>query len=377
MNNTGINSTQNTTRIDVLESVRGIAALLVVLYHLPAWHPSIKNLPILHGGAFMVDLFFVLSGFVIYSAYHNRLKSIKDILRFQFLRLGRLYPVHLLMLLVYVLIEMFKYLMQTKFGIASVSNPPFSQNNLAAFFRELFLIKAFWPNQTAMAFNSPAWSISAEFYTYILFAVVTYVFNQIKLFVFFVLAITSILLLIVYQPDDYNFMLRCFAGFFSGCLVASFVIQQRQAENPVLPVATIPLACVLILSVTLIAEGFYGYGLVIYPATALLILGMTLTKDSVYRRAFAHPWLIWIGTVSYSLYMSHGAVLWVFNQFVRQTFHQPEVFVLGVSTPQFGLLAAVPLAIGYLIFCLGLAQIMYTLVEKPFRKKSRQLLKLE
>lgn len=362
-------------RVDELESVRGIAALLVVLYHIPVWNPFIHHLPVIGGAGFMVDLFFVLSGFVIFTAYHSKLKQWSDVARFQFLRFGRLYPVHLFMLVVYLMIETLKYILQTKFGIASLSKPPFEDNNFYAFLREVFLIKAFWPNETAMAFNSPAWSISAEFYTYLIFAVITLYLGKVKKLIFPLIGTISIFVLFLYQPEHYNFMLRCLAGFFTGCTVANLIQNYNQAARRRLPVFTIPLAIILILSVTIIAHGFYGYGLIIYPASALLIAGILLSRDNLFKKILSKPWLIWLGTISYSLYMSHGAILWFYNQAIRVVFHPQEIFIRGISTPQFDKVPSILLSIIYLIFCLIVAQLMYLYIEKPFREKSRKLLR--
>ncbi len=359
-------------KVEELESVRGIAAVLVVLYHLPNWNPFIHNLPVIHNAGFMVDLFFVLSGFVIFTAYHSKLRQWSDILRFQFLRFGRLYPVHIFMLLVYLMIETLKYVLQTKFAIASLSKPPFEDNNFYAFLREVFLIKAFWPNETAMTFNSPAWSISAEFYTYLIFAIITLCLEKIKTFVFIGLASISIFALFLYQPEHYNFMLRCLAGFFTGCTIAGWINKYHGTEIT-LPVYTIPASLILILSVTLFADGFYGYGLVIYPASAMLIAGLLLSRKNIFKKFLSNHWLVWLGTVSYSLYMAHGAILWFFNQVIRVAFHRPELVIKGISTPQFNVLESVFLGLTYLGVCLLLSQLMYLRIEKPFREKSRQI----
>ena len=57
-----------------LESLRGIAALVVIFYH-AEWYNPITPLRFVQNGPLMVDLFFVLSGFVIYHSYGSRLGS--------------------------------------------------------------------------------------------------------------------------------------------------------------------------------------------------------------------------------------------------------------------------------------------------------------
>ena len=76
------------TRIEELESMRGLAALLVVLFHAPGWNSGKEFIPFIANGYLMVDVFFVLSGFVIFKAYANTIRCAHDLWRFQFLREG-------------------------------------------------------------------------------------------------------------------------------------------------------------------------------------------------------------------------------------------------------------------------------------------------
>ena len=79
------NLNQSKTKIIELESLRGIAAFLIVLFHIPLWN-NVINFNLIRNGYLMVQLFFVLSGYVIYNSYSNKIKTIKDVLKFQFLR---------------------------------------------------------------------------------------------------------------------------------------------------------------------------------------------------------------------------------------------------------------------------------------------------
>lgn len=326
----------------------------------------------------MVDLFFVLSGFVIYSAYDNRLSNVKEVLQFQFLRFGRLYPVHLVFLLVALAIETLKYVLQTHYGIESHSKAPFVQNNFAAFLRELFLVKAFWPNEAAISFNSPAWSISAEFYTYLIFGLIVLWCRSLKTLIFGLIALISIYILYVFDPEEYNFMLRCLAGFFVGCLTAYGIPKIKNSErNLINSLSTwlIPFSIACIVIICSIANGYTGVALWIYPASALLIAAITLSPANIFKKILSHAWLVWLGTISYSLYMAHGSVLWCYQQAIRVLFHRPEQMINGISTPQFNQWEASVLIIVFLMIALLVSHITYILVEKPFREKSRALLK--
>jgi peptidoglycan/LPS O-acetylase OafA/YrhL len=77
-------------RFHMLDAVRGVAAILVVIYHAPVH-------PILFPESWLaVDIFFCLSGFVICASYEQKLATKMSMKTFILTRFIRLYPVHLL-----------------------------------------------------------------------------------------------------------------------------------------------------------------------------------------------------------------------------------------------------------------------------------------
>ena len=58
-----------------LQSLRGVAALIVLLFHIPAWYAPFSEANTVRNGYLMVDLFFVLSGFVLMHAYGASISS--------------------------------------------------------------------------------------------------------------------------------------------------------------------------------------------------------------------------------------------------------------------------------------------------------------
>ncbi|MBE7200787.1 MAG: acyltransferase [Parafilimonas terrae] len=74
-------------RCVALDAMRGLAALLVVLYHLRwNWH-GYGIVPVRHG-FYAVDVFFVLSGFVMAATYGD-MRTPSDLIRFALGRLTR------------------------------------------------------------------------------------------------------------------------------------------------------------------------------------------------------------------------------------------------------------------------------------------------
>ena len=94
-----------------LESLRGFAAVSVALFHFNVG--SSFNNSFTNNAGIMVDFFFVLSGFVIALSYMEKIKNCNDLVSFQKKRFWRLYPLHMVMLLIFVLLEFIKDFLTT------------------------------------------------------------------------------------------------------------------------------------------------------------------------------------------------------------------------------------------------------------------------
>ena len=95
------NGDRNKSRFSALDGLRGIAALAVVFYHVkfPNHFTTYPGL-FFRNGYMAVDLFFILSGFVIYANYSGKIYNTASALRFIVLRFFRIYPLHLAILFV-------------------------------------------------------------------------------------------------------------------------------------------------------------------------------------------------------------------------------------------------------------------------------------
>jgi peptidoglycan/LPS O-acetylase OafA/YrhL len=90
-------------RFVVLDSWRGLCALLVALYHVPVTSFVFLN-PLVRGSYLFVDFFFVLSGFVISYAYEGRIRDGATAAEFLVKRVGRLWPIQVVTLLAMLLV---------------------------------------------------------------------------------------------------------------------------------------------------------------------------------------------------------------------------------------------------------------------------------
>jgi peptidoglycan/LPS O-acetylase OafA/YrhL len=355
-------------KIRSLESVRGIAAFLVVIHHVPAWNPDFYDIRIIRNCYLLVDVFFVLSGFVIYKAYADKIQTAAGLLRFQFLRLGRLYPVHLLFLMVFVLFEAAKYFAHSSYGVDMPNSAPFKESNLSAFIEQIFLVQAIGPTGNALTFNSPSWSISVEFYTYLIFGLTVLFARKSKHIVFCLLTVAALLLLINRTTFGSTDLLRCIAGYFLGCLVAAAAGSFKGRLSTGWSAAAF-FALVIFLAVNRNPHLDSAVDLL----SAVLILGLVCSSGGLMHAVLNWKVFTWLGTISYSIYMSHTAVMWTLNQVFRQALHKPVLFVGERMTPQLSL-PETALSYVFAVLCvLAVSQCTYTFVEEPLRQKSRRL----
>lgn len=171
--------------IKALTGLRIVAAVWVVLFHfrpmLGDASPDLRDAlaPVLNSGAQGVDLFFILSGFVLTWNYLDRMGrswSIRANLHFLWLRLARVWPVYLVTLHLAVLWVIFTL------HVGHVPSPAASQFTATGYIRQIFLVQLwFQPFFDGSSWDGPAWSISAEWLAYLLFGLLVLVIFRMRL----------------------------------------------------------------------------------------------------------------------------------------------------------------------------------------------------
>ena len=156
-----------------LTPLRGIAALLTVIFHVDLMLGNggdlllrVKDSMLVSRLYLMVDLFFILSGFVmshVYDRWFDGGVQQTDFKRFTVARFARVYPLHLAMLLVVALI----------FGVSAWVGIPENailqtENSPYSFVTNLLLLQAMNLHNW-FSWDHAAWSISAEWWMYMLF----------------------------------------------------------------------------------------------------------------------------------------------------------------------------------------------------------------
>jgi peptidoglycan/LPS O-acetylase OafA/YrhL len=363
-----------------LDSIRGIAALSVVLCHMD-WTGIVESQGYVRNSYLMVDLFFVLSGFVIFYAYGERLKSGLDFSKFMWLRFWRLYPLHFTFLIVWLGIECLKGFFQWHFGLVA-NTPAFSTNNLSSFIGNLFLVQSLHLYNKG-TYNGPAWSISVEFYTYILFGILILWLGSkrstlIAAGLTCCLSLGALLLLgpkALFKTYDFG-LVRCLMGFFLGLLTFALYRQlhhSRIANSR--PKLTSYLALMLLTIFVLFLQ-FKSPGLsdlLIYPLSSAVILSIALAPHDGPTRFLSTAPFAWLGAVSYSIYMVHDSVVWTVMQVLRILMRAKEINLpaYDMSVLQIGASTGLGLTIVTMILVLAISHFTYTWIEKPFRDWSK------
>lgn len=357
-------------RIDELESIRGIAAFVVVLFHFPGWNPILHAIPLVRHGSAMVDVFFVLSGFVICRIYGQGIRSPRDLLRFQLLRFGRLYPVHLLFLSIFVVLECVK-LASAATGLVTIQVPAFEANDGPALLGNILLVHGFAVTGWLGTFNGPSWTISVEFYCYLLFGLLMLVAGRFRRAVLAGLALLGLANMLWPVIDDPQ-IIRCIAGFFVGCVAAEICRARPATTWPAWTQAVAAAALLVLLS--LMPEGFGASLAGVLLLTGLLIVTIVKGVDGPVRRVLRSAPLVWLGAISYSLYMAHYLGIYVAAQLLLRFSPHPRRVVDGAAVPQLPLTEALIIYPVLVVAILGLSWLSWRFVERPCRTLSRRLI---
>ena len=373
-----------TGEIKALSGLRIVAAVWVVLFHfrplLEQAAPGFRSAlaPILNCGAQGVDLFFMLSGFVLTWNYLERMGeswSWRATVRFLWLRLARVWPVYLVTMHLAALWIVFTL------HVGHIPPEPWVLDgfNAVGYVRQVLMIQLwFVPFFDGSSWDGPAWSISAEWLAYLMFGVLILVIFRIArstrarglIALAFVATLPPIFLLLAsghfYTP--WSWLPRIVMQFTAGALVCAAVRKLRPSDGArrntgyaALLLLGVIVGILYLLDAHPIPKILDGAGLVDVLFVPLLF---TLAVGSG-----GLPWVlslrpvVYLGHISFSLYMVHELVHTTWNWAAMQF----EITLLPDLTGK-------AVVIGLLAAVVASAALLYHLVEEPARRWMRGMM---
>lgn len=295
---------QGVKRFYALDSFRGICALFVVVFHAHILG-TFTELAFFRRADIFVEFFFVLSGFVLAHVY-GREKDV-SFRAFFISRTFRLLPLHWFMLLALVMLESAKMLVQrTGFDFRF---EPFSNDfSPSGIIPNLLLIHS-WTNFTNSAsFNYPSWSISIEYYMYLMFMVILMLGGGARILVWGLISLVAFVFLFFDFSVLTEASLRGLSCFFAGAL--SYALYSKAFNRIKLGFKAFTLLEILLLFLVVAVVVFDIEHRRILASVLFCCVVMVFAFDrGAVSKVLGNDYFVLIGKLSYSIYLTHAMVL--------------------------------------------------------------------
>ncbi|QNT68948.1 acyltransferase family protein [Defluviicoccus vanus] len=374
-------------RFQALDGWRGVCALIVAIFHLGVYN-HLYDVALIRYAFFYVDFFFVLSGFVIAAVSLSRVKDSESLKLFIVRRVGRIYPLHVVVLLAFLGVELAK-LGAVSHGVHSGLEPFSGETSVQSFFSNLFLLQAFGIHQE-LTWNSPSWSISSEFYVNILFGVLLFLTVTLSVrsrtLVFALALVTGAIILMTQAQHgidasyDFGFF-RCLYGFFCGVFV--WLLYLRSSSRPLRFASACELAAITSTGLFITFAGRTSLSFAAPVLFSLVVYIFAFQGGCVSRLLMCKPCQL-LGRLSYSIYLVHAFIA---NNLIdrpvsiiEKLFHIQLTGPIPAALPQDLLNDSHFIILGnklqgdlvclvYLLVVVGISYLTYTYVEMPWQQR--------
>lgn len=365
-------------RLLALDSLRGIFALKIVLLHAAIdWH--FFDAALVRNGYIGVQFFFALSGFVIAMSYGQRLRTANEFFSFIVFRVARLWPLHAFVLILFLIYYGAIYFLRGK--------GPFGTDDIYATdwiwawnLREVFFLNTF-TNDTMLFANFPAWSINAEFWTYVTFGAIFFGLSRFGVAKY----IVAIAVAVVSWSIASGLITASFGAawgwslfqsvFFFACGAAAYYTWRSHVLRLVLG-NTFAECIAVILWVALLIDVLPHRSFIIAIVVFLLLISFGYGHGAVSRALAVKP-LVRLGELSYSIYLTHIFVLTIISTVLREAARLTGSSVMCEKAIDGNIATVLCLPWPWLnnllvVFCIGLivffSRFTYACIEVPGQK---------
>lgn len=334
-------------RIDI-DGIRGLAVISVILFHL-GYLPN---------GYLGVDVFFVISGYLITGIVYNEVKeNTFSILKFYERRIRRIIPLVLFTTLIAFILGVCFMLPDDLENLSqSIFASNFSANNILMYITS----SDYWAVKNDYKPLMHTWSLGIEEQFYLFYPILFFVFkNNKRKFILPVLVLLTLISLALFfgckdhSSKFYLIQYRFYELSFGGICAIYF----EKIKTDKFSVKTKYLLYTLLLSVILILL-FRDKGnndikvifVTIFSAGILVLGGQHFQSDALYKKILCNKFLLAVGKISFSLYMWHQIIF----AFARYIFIEE----MNITWAVFLTLLVIILSI-----------LSYHFIEQPFRNR--------
>ncbi|SEH17956.1 Peptidoglycan/LPS O-acetylase OafA/YrhL, contains acyltransferase and SGNH-hydrolase domains [Sphingopyxis sp. YR583] len=347
--------------LPTLTGLRGFAALAVLLYHIRGGMTGFlpdRVISVLAQGYLAVDLFFVLSGFVLWWTYGGefRDRGMRAAPQFIVRRFARIFPLHLAILSAMVLFA----------AALIVSGRDPGEHYSFAELPAHYLLVQNWGFSDRLAWNDPAWSISTEWAAYLLLAITGGWMSRLPR------GAWSFPLLIVAMAAGLGWwfaagghasigddipatgLLRCLVEFGIGILLCQWWTAQRERPGGTAIIYGTALA---LSGIAALLFGMAGSQPAAIPLIMTAIVILALQASTTARPMLSGRFAQWLGDISYAVYLSHFFLWILFKLFF-------------VDDP--ALVHPAKIA-GFVVLTLAASHLLHIALEVPARRMTQRL----
>lgn len=289
-----------------MDGVCGLASIIIVVYHFGLFaqylegnaYPVEQKLAIIYRyGYLAVELFFIISGFLVEYSYGERLKAF-SFFEFMIKRIKRLYPLLFFTVCITGLLQLIFFQLENTFFVHPIS--------LWGAFLYVFGLQN--AGFSELTFNGPGWYVGVLVLMYGLYFIASLSYRKVLYYIGFIVIGMCVLCNDLNATILNSAVARGLVCFFCGVLVC---ILYKNKDIKILRI------CYLVLLVSSLLIYFYGeliignmnlyFGLVYYPSFLLCVLNNKLLTEILSFRP-----LLLLGDLSYDIFLYHFPIQIVF-----------------------------------------------------------------
>lgn len=378
--------------LPLLTPLRGIAALMVVLFHarlllFPQWMESIAGVTqLIENGYLWVDLFFILSGLVLAHVYGEAFTAPRRTVsygRFLWLRLTRVYPLYVVTLVLLVGWELYK----ARHGVGFYGGPlfkmwewegmpPFGSPFTPAEALPSALLLLQVVTDQGLTWNFAAWSLSVEWISYLLFPLlIPLAVTRSRWSYLAPLLALTVLAFIVHSRGTLDVTSGALAV---GRGVSEFVLGLwllpwvKAARSLPMMQQDLPLLIAFLLPFVLLQFTMTPQLTLLLICAYVLLIWIAASqgkRHSLLLRLLDNRLTNWLGDLSYSIYLLHALVLLTGCELIHYLAPELTAWWYAQTNPLLGVVATLLM----LAVLIALSAVSYHLFERPLQRRLRRV----